>query len=154
MSASSGQDPHSARLGEAFNRADRLAGEPEIQADYARYLCVLVTGYLEQAVTLVILKYVDGVGDQRISRYVASTLNREGSMQASRILALVGRLDEGWHSQLIVKLSPQHREAIGSAYASRNKIAHGEDVDLTYRRVRDYYDLVREVVGFLEEVVQ
>ena len=74
-------------------------------------------------------------------------------MQAREIVRLVGRFNEDWRTQLEKKLTTRHREAIGSVYASRNKIAHGEDVDLAYRQVRGDYDLVREAIDFLEEAV-
>ena len=145
--------PSSTRTDDAFERAVGFDSEPDIQADYARYLCILVTGFLEQAVVRVILNYVDAVGDPSLSRYVAETLRRPGSMQAGEIMRLVGSFNEDWRTQLEKKLTTRHRDAIGSVYASRNKIAHGEDVDLAYRQVRDDYHLVREAVDFLEETV-
>ena len=69
------------------------------------------------------------------------------------MLQLIGSFNEDWQTQLDQKLTTRHREAIGSVYASRNKIAHGEDVDLGYRQVRGDYDLVREAIEFLEETV-
>lgn len=38
------------RIDEAFERAFSFDGDDVVQADYARYLCVLVTGFLEQQV--------------------------------------------------------------------------------------------------------
>ena len=153
MSSRTGGRPSSTRIEDVFERAVGFDGEPDIQADYARYLCILVTGFLEQAVVRVILNYVDALGDPSLSRYVAETLRRPGSMQAQAILQLVGSFNEGWQAQLDQKLTTRHREAIGSVYASRYKIAHGEDVDLGYRQVRGDYDLVREAIDFLEETV-
>lgn len=152
MMASPGQGPSSVRLDEVFARAAGFADAPDVEADYARYLCVLVTGFLEQAVEQVILGYVDNQGDPRLSRYIATTLRPMRNMRAQQILEMLGRFDDNWRAQLNAKLSIRHREAIGSVYASRNKIAHGEDVDLPYRQVRDDYALVKEAVGFLEDV--
>ena len=121
--------------------------------NYARYLCILVTGFIEQAVERSISAYVDAQGDQRLSRYIATTFRQGRNMRAREILDIVGRFDENWRSQLNEKLTLRHREAIGSVYASRNKIAHGEDVDLPYRQVRDDYKLVREAMGFLQETL-
>lgn len=141
------------RLDEAFSRAERFASQPEIEADYTRYLCVLVTGYLEQSVVQAILGYVDAQGNHRLSSYVANTLTTGPNMSIERILRIAGEFDEDWRSQLRKKLTPRHREAIGSVYASRNRIAHGEDVDLPYRQIRSDYALVREAVGFIEETI-
>ena len=145
--------PSGTRIDDVFQRAVGFNDNPEIQADYARYLCVLVTGFLEQSVVRVILEYVDELGDPSLSRYVAETLRRPGSMQAQEILRLVGNFNENWKTELGEKLTTRHREAIGSVYASRHKIAHGEDVDLAYRQVRGDYVLVLEAIEFLEETV-
>ena len=153
MSSRSKDRPSSTRIDDVFERAVGFDDEPDIQADYVRYLCVLVTGFLEQAVVRVILNYVDALGDPSLSRYVAETLRRPGSMQVEQILRLVGRFNEDWRTELGEKLTTRHREAIGSVYASRNKIAHGEDVDLAYRQIRGDYDLVREAIDFLEDTV-
>ena len=153
MSSRSKDRPSSTRIDDVFERAVGFDDEPDIQADYVRYLCVLVTGFLEQAVVRVILNYVDALGDPSLSRYVAETLRRPGSMQVEQILRLVGRFNEDWRTELGEKLTTRHREAIGSVYASRNKIAHGEDVDLAYRQIRGDYNLVREAIDFLEDTV-
>ena len=153
MSSLNGGRPSSTQIEDVFERAIGFDREPDIQADYARYLCILVTGFLEQAVVRAILSYVDALGDPNLSRYVAETLRRPGSMQAREILRLVGSFNEGWQTQLDDKLTTRHREAIGSLYASRNKVAHGEDVDLAYRQVRGDYDLVLEAIDFLEDTV-
>ena len=153
MSSRSKDRPSSTRIDDVFERAVGFDDKPDIQADYVRYLCVLVTGFLEQAVVRVILNYVDALGDPSLSRYVAETLRRPGSMQVEQILRLVGRFNEDWRTELGEKLTTRHREAIGSVYASRNKIAHGEDVDLAYRQIRGDYDLVREAIDFLEDTV-
>ena len=153
MSSRSRDRSRSTRIDDVFERAVGFGDEPDVQADYARYLCVLVTGFLEQAVVRVILDYVNALGDPSLSRYVAETLRRPGSMYAQDIIHLVGSFSEDWRTQLTEKLTTRHREAIGSVYASRNKIAHGEDVDLAYRQVRGDYDLVREAIDFLEETV-
>ena len=153
MSVNNGGRLGSVRLDETFSRAMRFDSEPEVESDYARYLCILVTGFLEKAVEQAILNYVDSQGNHRLSSYVAETLRSSRSMRAETILKIVGDFDEQWKSNLALKLTPRHREAIGSVYASRNKIAHGEDVDLPYRQVSSDYALVREAVGFIEEII-
>lgn len=134
-------------------RASGFTDAPDVEADYARYLCVLVTGFLEQAVERVILGYVDAQGNRRLSRYIAKRLQPNRNMRAKQLLDIVGQFDEDWRSQLDEKLTTRHRDAIGSVYASRNKIAHGEDVDLPYRQIHNDYVMVKEAVGFLEEIV-
>ena len=143
----------SGRISGVFSRAQKFSQGSEIQADYTRYLCVLVTGYIEQEIVRIVVDYVDALGNQTLSSYVSATLKHPGSMRAANILKLVESFSVVWHSQLDQKLTTRHREAIGSLYANRNLIAHGEDVNLTYLQVREYYELARDVVRFVEEVV-
>ena len=153
MTVCLGESPGSVRLDETFSRAAKFSDEPEIEADYARYLCILVTGFLEQSVEQAILVYVDSQGNQRLSSYIAKTLIPRRSMRAERMLEIVGDFDQKWKARLALKLTSRHRDAIGSAYASRNKIAHGEDVDLPYRQVSHDYVLVKEAIGFIAEII-
>ena len=136
-----------------FSRVQNFSEMPDVQADYARYLCVLITGYLEQTIVQIIVDYVDALGNKSLHQYVAETLRRPGNMRAKQILDLVGRFSDAWQSHLHHKLTQRHRDAIGSLYASRNRIAHGDDVDLTYRQVQEYYKLILEAIRFVEEVV-
>ena len=142
-----------ARIEDTFERAKAFDDRPDVQADYVRYLCVLVTGYLEQAVVNVLLNYVDTIGSANLSRYVSKTLQRPGSMRADNVLQLMGRFDLDWKSELEHKLTVRHREVIGTIYANRNRIAHGEDVDLTYRQVRNGFDVAARAVEFIEDIV-
>ena len=147
------QDPRTARLDDAFARGARFSDEPEVQADYARYLCVLVTGHLEKEVERIFQDYVDTHGDPRTSSYFASTMSSGANMRVERILRIARSFDPGWNQQLRESLTIQLRETIGSAYTSRNSIAHGEDVDLTYLQVMDYYEQIKVAIDVIESIV-
>ncbi|MDE0495020.1 MAG: HEPN domain-containing protein [Acidimicrobiaceae bacterium] len=153
MAAQTTDNARSAVIAGVFSRAQEFSEGSEVKADYTRHLCVLVTGYLEQEIVRIVVDYVDALGNQTLSRYVSDTLEYPGSMRAANILKLVRSFSDTWHSQLDEKLTIRHREAIGSLYVNRNLIAHGKDVDLTYLEVQEYYELAREVVRFVEEVV-
>lgn len=142
------------RIDEAFERAFSFDGDDVVQADYARYLCVLVTGFLEQQVQQTILSYVDSQDDRRLSSYIAARLRRSRNMRRSQLLELVGEFDLAWRSELLQRLTDAHSAAIESAYASRNSIAHGEDVALTLSQIREYYRFIREVVEFFRHIVR
>lgn len=44
-------------LEDTFKRAEKVGGDTELQSDFARYLCVLVSGFLEKAVAELILEH-------------------------------------------------------------------------------------------------
>lgn len=144
----------SGRLDTVLERAATFDDRPEIQADYTRYLCVLIAGFLERSVSEVLQDYADAQADPRIGRYVSMTLRRMRNLRADQILSLIGEFDAGWRRELDTTLTTEQRQAIGDIYTNRNSIAHGEDVDLTYRQVCAYYDHVKEAVRSLGEIVR
>lgn len=47
------------RLDATFKRVNLAPADAELQSDFSRYLCVLVSGYVETAVTELILEPVE-----------------------------------------------------------------------------------------------
>ncbi len=149
---SEGITEHAARLDATFSRATNFENDPEIQADYTRYLCILVAGFIERSVEDILQSYAEQKADSRVSRYVSTTLRRRGNLRANQIASLFGDFDEGWKVLLDDSLTAEQRQAIGNVYANRNPIAHGEDVDLTYSQIRDDYHRVKDAVNALQAV--
>ena len=142
-----------ARLDAAFGRAAAFE-EPEIQADYTRYLCILVAGFIERSVEDILQAYAEQKADSRVTRYVGTTLRRRGNLRANQIVRLFGDFDDSWKEQLDETLTDEQRQAIGNVYANRNPIAHGEDVDLTYSQIQNDYERVKEAVYALQAVAR
>ena len=149
---SAGITEHTARLDATFDRAVNFDNDPEIQADYTRYLCILVAGFIERSVEDILQSYAEQKADSRVSRYVSTTLRRRGNLRANQIVSLFGDFDESWKELLDGSLTAEQRQAIGNVYANRNPIVHGEDVDLTYTQIRDDYHRVKDAVNALQAV--
>jgi hypothetical protein len=133
-------------LDATFDRASRLLPEPELQSDFARYLCVLVSGFLEQAVQEFILEHTRRNASTRVLRYVESQLRRLTNIKAQRLVELFGTLDETWGTELESFVIDERKAAVDSVVELRNRISHGHHVDLTMNRVIGYYKGVKEVV--------
>ena len=57
-------------LNATFDRASGVQGNSELLSDFARYLCVLVSGFLEQAVIELAMGHVRLQSSQGVQRYV------------------------------------------------------------------------------------
>jgi len=57
-------------LDDTFKRATAIGPDPELQSDFARYLCVLVSGFLEKAVVEVILEHSRRHSQPSIQRFI------------------------------------------------------------------------------------
>jgi hypothetical protein len=140
------------RLDAAFARAGTLSGaDLEIQSDFARFLCVLVSGYVETVVAQIAVEHCEKRSHPSVSRYAGSQLARLQNVNSSRLLQLVGCFDSAWSKELEVFIEGKRREALDSVAALRNGIAHGRPVNVTYRRISEYYLAIKEIVRFIEQ---
>lgn len=143
-------DSRISRLDATFIRARDLPTGSEAQADYSKYLCILVSGFLEKAVETLVAEYVGRRAHPSVHRYVSRTF-KAGNLNTQRLLDVVGHFDPELHDRFALYLGDERRDAINSVFGNRNNIAHGDDVGISYHRVKDYYASIKQVVRFLGE---
>lgn len=140
---------HEARIDAAFTRA-AVVHDVQTQADLARYLCVLVSGFLEQAIRHIYGDYAKRKSEPRVTRYVERRLAGLTNANAERLCQLAGAFDPQWQEDLASYLNGARKDAIDSVIANRHQIAHGQDVGITYIRIKTYYDHVKDAVNFVQ----
>src|SRR5438105_5864404 len=95
----SSRSHHSLRthLDATFQRVDALHGlDLEIQSDFARYLCVLTSGYVEAAVEIIAFQYCVKRASPEVSNYAETQLSRLQNMSPERLGQLLGSFDTKW----------------------------------------------------------
>lgn len=140
-----------------FARASALhtAIDPlsQVHSDMAKYLCVLVSSYLDAAVHQLLLDHcLDQVGP-RPQRYIESQFDRLNNANTNKILGLLQQFDSNWHDQAEQHLVGGLKDSIDSLVNVRNGIAHGRDTGITFQRISDYYSQVRQVVTYLDGLI-
>jgi RiboL-PSP-HEPN len=140
------------RLDATFKRLDGVEIDIELQSDFARYLCVLVSGYLENAVYELVVEHARKTGAPSLQRFVEQRTKSFTNAKAQKLTDLLGDFDPEWRSVLSQFLVGDLKDAVDGVVDLRNKIAHGESVGATYARVVDYYARVQKVVEFIADV--
>lgn len=140
------------RLDATFERTRYADLDTELQSDFARYLCVLVSGYIEKAVVEFILEHARQRGAPTLQRFVEQKTKRFTNPKASRIQDLLGSFDAEWQKALHEFLIDEPKDAVDSIVALRNKIAHGGSVGVTFNRIRDYYEQAQRVIDQVEKL--
>jgi predicted LPLAT superfamily acyltransferase len=142
------------RLDATFKRADALTGDAEILSDFARYLCVLVSGYLEQAVIELLLEYVRKHASPAVQRHVERRLRRFTNANAEKLTTLLGSFDPDWRKDLEGFLVDEHKDAVDGIVSLKNRISHGrvEGVGVTIARAKEYYVRVNDVVARIADL--
>lgn len=134
------------RLRDLFTKAERFTDDVELQAHWARYLCVLVAGYIEVSVRCVLSNYAKSRSTSTILNFVDDQLERFQNPNTTKILQLMGRFDPNWQTALEGKIEGRLKDAVNSVLNNRNQIAHGQQVGITLGRLKAYYTDVQIVV--------
>lgn len=144
---------HRQRIDLVFERADGLPFESEqLRSDLSRYLCILVAGFLERSVQTMYLEYAKSSASPKVVSYLEKQLRWSINFNMDKLLGLVSSFGDDWTQELKDhKDFDQFKAAIDSVYANRNRIAHGDDVGVSYVVMKEYYAAVSKLVDLLVE---
>jgi hypothetical protein len=140
------------RLDSTFKRASNVGDDAELMSDFARHLCVLVSGFLEQAVIELLLEYVRQRTPQEIQRHVGQRLRRFSSASAGNLGELLGSFDLDWQRSLELFVVDEYKDAVDSVVGLRYTIAHGKFAGVTIASVQSYYDRVKKVIEHIADL--
>ncbi len=134
------------RLDSLFERTRDLSSDPELLSHWAKYLCVLVCGFLENSVELCLIEYCRKHGDENVNNFVSTELRSFQNPKMGKILELFGSFSKTWEEDLRQQSEGRISDAINSIVANRHMIAHGGTSQLSMAGVKGYYiDVVRAV---------
>ena len=141
------------QLDTAFSRARGLEADTELLSDFARYLCVLVSGFVEQATIELLIEYVRIHSDPPIQRHVERSVRHLANLKAQRLIEVVGAFDPNWRGALETFIVDEYKDALDGIVDLRNGVAHGRDVGVTLRRVDDYYTRVKKIIDRVADLL-
>lgn len=132
---------------------------PESQSHNAKYLAVLVSGYLEQAIKELLLDYASKRAEPQVSRYLEKSWPRSKNMNAENIGSILHRFNTTWSEQFTNWLSEKENRKgdINSIVDWRNSIAHGQEAKtngVTLVSVRTKFVTVRDLVSLVDDMVR
>jgi hypothetical protein len=143
------------RLQDLIKKADDACdGKIELQAHWARYICVLSAGFLENAIKEVYADFARKQVSQPVANFVSSKLSPIRSPKAQLFLDIAAAFNATWRDELEIYLNDNGRgDAIDSIMANRHLIAHGKhyNSNISFVRVNEYLDKAIEVIEFIEQ---
>lgn len=136
------------RLDETFARVDRIE-DLEAKSDFARYLCVLVSGFVERSCIELALEWSRNQASPSVLRYVSGRLAGFQNPKRERVIELVRSFDPDWADLAEDFIVDARATALDAVVARRHQIAHGENAGISYAQIADYYREINDVVDFL-----
>ena len=139
-----------------FERANNLAGQPNseiLQADFARYICVLVSGFVEKATAELILYYAQDKAAIPIRTYIDTNLRRLTNVDKERLLQVIGSLDASWRNDVDDFVIDEKKAALNSIVGLRHNIAHGGDGGISLGQIARYWASIQQIIEHLENLL-
>ena len=140
-------------LDDLFEKVSSLNSDPEMQSHWAKYLCIRVSGFLEVAVSTIYKKYAKNKASPFVVNYVERQLSSFQNPKMEKILNITRSFNPKWAEDIELELSKntEIKDSIDSIVEVRNKIAHGENIGITYSKMKGYYKNALKLVNLLEE---
>lgn len=135
------------KINETLARAKKQAIGSQEQSDYAKYLCILVSGYLEKSITSKLMQYCDSKSNNRVSRFAESKLKHMTNMKYEKILELLKSFDSSWGDIFEKKVDDKKRDQVNGLVGLRNAISHGGNNSITINNIEDMFDTIKNVVN-------
>lgn len=150
------------RLDRLFAQTGDLSDD-ELKTHLAQYLCVRVSGFLQQSIRSILSEHAQAptMGyEGRVSDYmewerkefVDVRLKAFQNPNAYNISVLIRSFDRNCAIRLHESLTPEMIAAITSVNTHRNRIAHGEDTILSFAQVKNYYEKIKETIALIEGI--
>lgn len=136
------------RLVATFSAIDGAGLNSELTSHYSRYLCVLVSGYAEQAVKELVRHYCRTKSSEPIQRYVGKQLGRLRNIDLEKLKQLVESFNPEWWVD-IEKRRQDELSAFTSVASVRNVVSHGGNEGITMAMIKQYFEQISVVLDDL-----
>lgn len=143
------------RINDLVSKTDQACSTNlELQAHWAKYICILTAGFLENALKDIYIDYADRQVSQPIAKFVGSKLSSIRNPKTERFLEIAGAFKDEWVAELTTFTEDEGRkEAIDSIMVNRHLIAHGKthNSSISLAQMKSYLAKAIEVIELIEE---
>ena len=138
------------RLDTLFSRLKEFLGDEELAAHWSRYLCVLLSGFIENTMRILLTSFAKEKSHPYISNFVAKNLSSITNLNEQRIQQVLGSFSESWRQIFEKLITDEQKDAVNSVLANRHSIVHGRSVGISPVRITEYYKQVLQIVDMIE----
>jgi hypothetical protein len=132
---------------------ERFDEDDEMRSHLAKYICILCSGFLENAIHVLYTDYVKcETTSASLISFSSITLNKIQNPNAEKFRDIAKSFNPEWEQSLKDFMQIDDRaSAINYIMKDRHKIAHGKDSDITLSRIKEHHLKTKEIIKFIEE---
>jgi hypothetical protein len=140
------------KLQSLFRLIDGQSLDAELGSHYARYFCVLIAGFAEQALKELISEHARAKASAPVHRFVELNVNKVWGINQSKLREVLDSFDLAWYEGLEGSM-PQEISSLHSVGKLRDNISHGNDGGVTIETMRQYSADVFKLYRRLSELL-
>jgi hypothetical protein len=150
---------HMQRIDFLFRKAASVADKAE-QAEWAKYLCILVSGFIEESLRVLLEEYTRKRATPVIQNFVSGEIKDITNCKTSKIAVVLQRFNPKWENDFLSEIQAKSRvddeikNSVDSVITNRHQIAHGKNIGLRYATISTYYNNVKKAVEILDAVIR
>lgn len=144
---------HRQRIDNLFKKV-ALFEELEIKSEWSKYLCILVSGFIEESLRVLLEKYCENKASANIQKFVGKKIDDITNCKTEKIKRILLEFSSDWENEFTNKINDQIKTAIDNVVQNRHKIAHGKSIPMSYHNILNYYNNVKKAVEILEEIIK
>jgi hypothetical protein len=142
---------HKQRLDALFDKIKALDDDPELIAHWSRYLCVLVSGFIEASVRTLLADYLSARSAPEVAQFAGQRLRDFSNAKMNKILDLVGEFGNEYRLSIEKAVEGDLKDAVDGVVSNRHQIAHGKDVGIGFGTMKQYYERVVKAIEEIEK---
>ena len=134
-----------------------LSEDDEFHAMLAKYVCISIAGLIENAIRLIIERYLRNTyANSPVSNYITSKIREVNNPSYEVIKKTFKAFDFPWWDNFHDYCHQNDQEILNSLstiMTNRHNIAHGRDVGITLRDMERHLPNVIKMIEFLEDAL-
>lgn len=139
---------------ERIKKIQKTENMDEAISDLSKYLCILISGYVEKVLVNKLVKYSEQRCAPQGVKFISLKLKNSTNYKMSKISELLDSFDCSWNEKLIkVKNYDEYEESINYIYQNRNKIAHGDTSGVVLNDLENHYFKIQNMFMEIDKIL-
>jgi len=128
--------------------------DDELQAHLSKYFCIKISGYLENTIKSLVATYSTGTCPYPIKTYIDGSVKGITNLSEDKLCKFLKRFNPDWETKFLSTVSEREIQSLNSVISNRNSISHGQQDNISYTYVSQYYSDLKGVVNKLKDIVK
>jgi len=138
-------------LDDLFSKVVSFSSDSELSSHWARYLCVLVYGFIEISMREILFDYANNRSAPQVANFVRSRVRGVWNWNIEKVFETIGVFDSTLRINVETAVDQEHRDAFNSVVSNRHKITHGDSVSISFSRIQEYFGKVVKIIKIIEQ---